>query len=299
MLDLLVVGEALIDVYCVIDGRPRPIDELGPLERHLGGAPTNFAVGCRRSGARVGLVTRVGDDPHGRLLLRLLRAEGVDTTRVRSGVGKTGMSMVSVSETGERSFDFYGSPSADMHIEPADLGERTGARVLHFGSNTLIIDPGRAATLQAIAMARTEGAVVSCDLNVRRYRWPDEATLRAALQLAVSRCDWLKVSDEELVYITGALPIDEAATALLAMGPSLVAITCGADGAHLYTKEEKVSHASLARAIVDTTGCGDAFWAGCVTTLLQHTRLDTAALTRAVSAGSTQAARCIAKIGAV
>lgn len=298
-MDILVVGEALLDIYCMAGGRPRRIDELGSLERHIGGAPTNFAVGCQRAGLSVALVTRVGQDPMGRHLLRLLADEGIDVSRIRSAAnGQTGLSFVSVSEDGERSFDFYGGRSADMLIEPGDLGAKLDARVLHIGSNTLTAEPCSQATRRAVAMAREERALVSCDLNIRRYRWASEAMMQEQLSWIIAQCDWLKISDDEVAQVLGHRRYDEAATTLLSRGPKLVAITCGPDGAHLYRKGdhgevEHVHHRTLATTIVDTTGAGDAFWAGCVAALLSSDDLQAAA-----KRGSECAAQCIGKIGA-
>jgi fructokinase len=294
MRDVFVVGEALVDLYCVADGRPRRMDEPGVLERHLGGAPANFSVGCARLGLSVALATRVGADPMGRLLLRWLRDERVDTSGVRAAAGhKTGLSLVSVSEAGERSFDFYGAPSADMLVHPDDLGAALDARILHFGSNTLIVDPGLGATRRAVEMARREGAIVSCDLNVRRYRWSDEAAMRAQLGWACDHADWLKVSDDELPFVVGHTDPDRAAVELLARGPKIVAVTLGPDGALLYMSGRREHHNTLATQIVDTTGAGDAFWAGCVAALTKSDDLQAA-----LHLGSQTAAACIARVGA-
>ncbi|MCC6807041.1 MAG: carbohydrate kinase [Deltaproteobacteria bacterium] len=298
-LDVLVVGEALIDLYCLDAGVPRRMDEAGTLARFLGGAPANFTVGCARLGLQTALVTRVGQDPMGRYLLRLLRDEGVDTERVRSAVGaKTGMSLVSV-HGGERSFDFYGAPSADTQLDPSDIGERIDARALHFGSNTLVVDPGLATTKRAIAMAKRDGVTVSCDLNVRRYRWSSEAVMREQLDFATRAADWLKVSDDEIAFVSKEKDYDAVAKDLLSRGPSLVALTLGKDGARLYTKEEQRVLPTLAERIVDTTGAGDAFWAGCVAVFLRAQAINGATLEAALRRGSENAAAVIAQVGAV
>jgi fructokinase len=295
-MDVLVIGEALIDLYCLDGATPRRMDAAGTLHRYLGGAPANFAVGCTRLGLETALVTRVGADPMGRFLLGLLRQEGVNTERIVSAPGaKTGMSLISVSN-GERSFDFYGAPSADAQITPGDIGAAINARVLHFGSNTLVAEPAASTTRQAIALAKASGARVSCDLNVRRYRWADEAHMREQLAFCVENSDFLKVSDDEFEFITDQRDLDAIAQALLARGPQLVALTLGAQGARLYTKDAQAAGPTLATQITDTTGAGDAFWAGCMASFLGPKGLD---LHAALTLGSQNAAAVIAKVGAV
>lgn len=295
-LDVLVVGEALIDLYCLDGATARRMDEAGTLHRYLGGAPANFAVGCTRLGLNAALVTRVGADPMGRFLLGLLHNEGVNTDRVIATPGcKTGMSLISVSN-GERSFDFYGAPSADVQSTPEDLGASLNARVLHFGSNTLVSEPSASATRHAIALAKAAGALVSCDLNVRRYRWTDPSRMREQLAVCVESSDYLKVSDDEFEFVTEQTELDAIAKDLLSRGPRLVALTLGAKGARLYTHETQAAIPTLATQITDTTGAGDAFWAGCMATFLGPNGED---LQAALQLGSRNAAAVIAQIGAV
>ena len=298
--DVICLGEMLVDTYCLdgASGRAVALDADGLLLRCCGGAPANFAVGVQRLGFATRLISRVGDDAMGRFLLRRAAEEGLQTGSVRVVPGqKTGISFISIDPNGERTFDFYGAPSADLQIGAHDVRANLPlrGRLLHFGSNTLILDDGLLGTKAAIDSARAQGLRVSCDLNVRLYRWDDSTRMRERLAFAVAHADWLKVAEEELQFVCSLSDIDAAAKDLLSRGPSLVAITSGAAGATVYDRTgAKHWHPTLAKQIVDTTGAGDAFWSGCVASLL----VDETALVRALRLGSENAAACIAAVGA-
>ena len=267
-LDVLCFGEALVDFFPERPGLA--LEECDVFHRQLGGAPANVAVGVARLGARAGLMTLVGNDAFGRFVRDRLAQEGIDV----QGVGvhrtaRTGVTFVSVGAHGERSFLFFRHPSADQTIAAHDVDEAILARtrVLHVGSSTLAREPSRAATLQAIALAKRHGCLVSTDPNWRPHLWENPAEAAPMLRTLVAQCDVVKISDDELAPLTGVDDPEAGAAQLRALGCPLVVVTLGARGCYVESAAGGEWLPGERVAVVDTTGAGDGFVAGLLATL--------------------------------
>jgi fructokinase len=267
-LDVLCFGEALVDFFPERPGLV--LEECEVFHRQLGGAPANVAVGLARLGARAGLMTLVGADAFGRFVRDRLEQEGIDV----AGVGihrtaRTGVTFVSVGAHGERSFLFFRHPSADQTIAPHDVSEAIVARtrVLHVGSSTLAREPSRAATLQAIALAKRHGCLVSTDPNWRPHLWENPAEAAPMLRALVAQCDVVKISDDELAPLTGVADPEAGAAQLRALGCPLVVVTLGARGCYVESAAGSDWLPGESVNVVDTTGAGDGFVAGLLATL--------------------------------
>lgn len=267
-LDVLCFGEALVDFFPEETGVP--LEECDVFHRQLGGAPANVAVGLARLGARAGLMTLVGNDAFGRFVRDRLAHEGVDV----AGVGihrtaRTGVTFVSVGAHGERSFLFFRHPSADQTIAAHDVDEAIlkRTRVLHVGSSTLAREPSRAATLQAIALAKRHGCLISTDPNWRPHLWENPAEAGPMLRAMVAQCDVVKISDDELGPLTGVSDPEAGAAQLRALGCPLVVVTLGARGCYVESAAGRDWLSGERVEVVDTTGAGDGFVAGLLATL--------------------------------
>lgn len=267
-LDVLSFGEALVDFFPERPGLP--LTECDVFHRHLGGAPANVAVGLARLGARVGLMTLVGPDAFGTFVRDKLAAEGIDI----AGVGvhrtaKTGVTFVSVGAHGERSFLFFRHPSADQMIADHDVDEALirRARVVHVGSSTLAREPSRSATLKALELAKRAGCLVSTDPNWRPHLWENPAEAGPMLRELVSRCDVVKISDDELGPLAGVSDPEEGGAKLRALGCPLVVVTLGARGCYVDAAAGRDFLPGERVDVVDTTGAGDGFVAGLLATL--------------------------------
>jgi sugar/nucleoside kinase (ribokinase family) len=125
--------------------------------------------GC---GIAAGFIGKLGDDAFGHFLVDTLKADNVDTSGiVLTKEALTGLAFVSLRADGEREFSFYRSPSADMLLSPSDLDQDMlkGCALFHYGTLCMIDDDPRAATLAAIDIARENGAIISCDPNLRLH----------------------------------------------------------------------------------------------------------------------------------
>ncbi len=272
---IVAFGELLIDFVALETGVS--VGEASGFEKKPGGAPANVAVAAAKLGQPSAFLGQVGDDPFGHYLDGVLRAEGVETRGLRfSGAARTALAFVSLRADGERSFVFYRQPSADMLMRPEDvaLDIINGQDIFHFGSITLISEPSRSATLAAVNHARSLGLTISYDPNLRLALWGDEASARAGLLSGLEYAHIVKVSDEELVFLTGGS--DPAP--LWRDGMRWIVVTHGAEGATLYTRDAAVHAPAFRVTAVDTTGAGDGFVAGLLVGVVEQDMENAAAL---------------------
>ena len=261
MKKVVAIGELLIDF--VPQQKGCSLDEVTHFERVAGGAPANVAAAVARLGGRAAMVSQVGEDAFGTHILKVLRSNGVDTTHVfRTGRANTGLAFVSLDATGNREFSFFRNPSADLFLSQdqitADIFDDCAA--LHFCSVDLVDWPVRAAHRKAIGLARRAGAIVSFDPNVRLPLWSSPEECQAAIREFLPYADLVKLSDDEVEFVTGCTDEREAAEKLFAMGCRLLIVTRGTDGSAAYTSAGAQGFAETLRVpVTDTTGAGDSF----------------------------------------
>ena len=277
----LFVGEMLIDF---IPGLAGPGSTLC-YQPHPGGAVANAAVALARLGGAARFVGKLGEDTFGRLLLRVLQENNVDTRFVpTTSQSSTTLVLVTLQEQGQREFTFYRQGTADTLLEARDLDRRAWEDVAfcHCGSVLLSSEPARSATLAILDEARTLSLLTSFDVNARPALWISQEELRALLAQVVTRVDVLKCSVEEAHYLDPTLSeaLDPADTEgqrvlagkLLARGPALVLMTRGALGALLVNRQHCVEVSASPVQAVDTTGAGDAFMGAVLYQLLTRGR---------------------------
>lgn len=260
MKKLFAIGEALIDF--IPKDTDCGISEVGAFMPKVGGAPANVCGAYTLLGGESALITQLGDDPFGDKIEGELRSFGIDTTYVRRTNGaNTSLAFVALKADGNREFSFYRKPGADMLYDPSDIGEHwfDNAFALHFCSVSLGDFPMKEAHRRAIHLAREAGAIISFDPNLRRNLWDSDEALRSAVLEFLPLADILKVSDEEIEFITGKKTIDEALPELFRGQVKLLIYTEGAKGAKAYTKAASAMEATEKVKAVDTTGAGDAF----------------------------------------
>lgn len=258
---LYTIGEALIDMTPSDVGCA--LSEVSSFHPAVGGAPANVAASFARLGGRAVLLTQLGVDAFGDKIVKTLEKAGVATDRIlRTDRANTALAFVSLTEDGGRDFSFYRSPSADMLYDGADLtcGDFDDAFALSFCSVSLGDFPMRDAHRRAISLARDAGAIIAFDPNLRFPLWKDHEKLYRTVNEFIADADVLKISDEELSFITGCDEIELALPMLFQKGVRVVLYSCGADGAYAYTASglSVFSPADDVKA-VDTTGAGDAF----------------------------------------
>lgn len=256
---IISLGEALIDFI--------PLDDKNEIfQKSPGGAPANVAVGLARLGAKVTFLGKVGDDVLGRFLEETLKAYGVDTSAMTfTKDTRTGVVFVTLGQGGERSFEFYIDPSADRFLAEKEVKEALFEEhnLLHFGSISLISEPAKSATQKAVRLAKEKGLIVSYDPNLRLGLWTNENHAREEISSMLSEVSVLKISEEELEFITGEADIEKGVKKLGKFAIPLIFITLGSEGSYIFLQgHSSVKVDAMKVKAVDTTGAGDAFVSG-------------------------------------
>ena len=257
---LFSIGEALIDMIPTRSGCE--FAEVPSFMPRIGGAPANLCGAFARLGGQAALLTQLGNDPFGHMLADRLAGYGIDVSRVPfTDAANTALAFVSLGTDGSRTFSFYRNPSADLlyAAEQIDPDWFRDAFALHFCSVGLVESPMRGAHSAAIRAVQDAGALVSFDPNLRFPLWPDREALRRTVWEFLPQADILKISDEELEFLTGTADIRAALPALFTGRVQLILYTCGSAGAYAFTRAaEGFAPCTPVRA-VDTTGAGDGF----------------------------------------
>ena len=300
--DIVALGELLIDFTEAGYGA----SGMKLFEQNPGGAPANLLTVVSHMGFKTSFIGKVGNDMHGLFLKRTLEKEGIgtDSLIVDDSVFTT-LAFVEIDKNGERNFSFARKPGADTQLKAEELNQELlkNCKIFHFGSLSLTDDPAKKATQEAVRIAGDAGAVISYDPNYRASLWPDPAAAVAAMKSMIPMVDVMKVSDEESLLLTGESDYESAADVLLSMGPQLVAITLGADGVLIATKEDKKVVSGYQVDTVDTTGAGDSFWGGFLSGFLTlNKNLDELSwdeICACAQQGNAVAALCVQKRGGI
>jgi fructokinase len=262
-------GELLIDF--VSTQRDVSVGNAPAFTKAPGGAPANVAVGLAKLGIPTAFMGQVGDDFFGHYLVGVLAENGVDTSALRlTPAAMTALAFVSVEASGERTFVFYRKPSADMLMSEADLDKEllSQARLFHFGSITLIDDPVRSATLAAAQHAREQGALISYDPNLREPLWKSQDAARQGMQIGFEYAHVVKVSEEELAFLTGTTDLAAGIRQLWRNHTRLMVVTKGGEGCVAFSKSQSWTVPGFSVKVEDTIGAGDGFVAGLLSGLL-------------------------------
>ena len=263
------LGELLIDFVSTLNGvtlRDAPGFEKAP-----GGAPANVAVGLSKLGIETYFIGKIGKDAFGDFLRMTLDKYGVKTNYLTTTTkAKTTLAFVSLTEEGERDFVFYRDPGADMLLDQSDIIDLifSGSGVFHFGSITMTHEPSNSATFKAIQLARKYGYLVSFDPNLRPALWKTLDEAREKMRLGMELSDVVKLNEEEAMFIAETNTIEEAIQYLQrSYNLALVIITLGKEGSILIHQEKSLRVEGFPVHAVDTTGAGDGFVAGLISSL--------------------------------
>ena len=302
MADVVCLGELLIDFVPTVSGVT--LAEAPAFQKAPGGAPANVAVGLARLGIPSAFMGKVGEDEFGRLLAQTLANNGVDISPLFfSKVARTALAFVSLTAAGERDFMFYRHPSADMLFEPGEVDEASlrQAKILHYGSISLISEPSRSATFHAVEIAEKNGLMISYDPNLRLPLWPGEEEARAGMLSGWRHAHLVKVSAEEITFLTGEQDLSRGVDRLWQPSLKMVVVTLAAEGCRYFTREAEGRVLGFAVDVVDTTGAGDAFVAGLLFQILQRPVLweDVPALERGLRFANAVGALTTTKRGAI
>ena len=302
MFDVTALGEILIDFTpCGKSAAGQRIFEQNP-----GGAPANVLTCLSKCGKKTAFIGKVGKDMHGAFLKSVLEENDICTDGLLEDENAfTTLAFVALSDSGERSFSFARKPGADTCLTKEEIRKDliANSKVFHIGSLSLTSEPVKSATFYALELAKEYGCIISYDPNYRAPLWDSREKAIEGMRSVLSYVDVMKISDEETELLTGISEPEMAAKKLIENGISIVAVTLGADGALICTKEGCEHVKGYQVRIVDTTGAGDSFWGGFLTQLLESGKMPSEVSLKEAAAfadyGNAVASLCVEKRGAI
>lgn len=291
MPELIAYGEPMIEFNQTGGGR----DYL----QGFGGDTSNAAIAAARQGASVGYLTAVGEDPYGAMFRALWSAENVDHSAVKTDPdAPTAVYFVTHDADGHH-FSFYRKGSAASRYRPADVpaGYFAGLRILHLSGISLAIsDSACDAGFAAMETARAAGARVSFDTNLRLKLWP-KARAQAIITEAIRRSDICLPSFDDILAMGGPDTPDAVIDWALGLGPKIVALKMGAQGAIVADAGGRTALPPHPCRPVDATGAGDCFGGAFLARLIAgDAPVEAARYAGAAAALSTQGYGAVAPI---
>lgn len=268
--DVIALGELLIDF--TMNGQSEQGNNM--FEACPGGAPCNVLALLNKMGKKTAFLGKVGQDQFGTLLKDTITEVGIDSTRlVMDPEVNTTLAFVHTFPDGDRKFSFYRNPGADMMLSESDVDpEFIGqAKIFHFGTLSMTHDGVRAATKKAVQAARENGCLISFDPNLRPPLWSSLELAKEQMEYGFGVCDILKISDNEIQFVSGKEDYDEGIAYLQEKYQiPLILLTMGRDGSRAYYKGMRVQRPGFSVKAIETTGAGDTFCGSSLTYILEH-----------------------------
>ena len=271
LFDVTALGELLIDF--TENGTTSQGNPL--LEANPGGAVCNVLAMLGRLGKKTAFIGKVGQDMFGTQLKNAVEEVGIDTRALfMDEEVHTTLAFVHTYPDGDRDFSFYRNPGADMMLTkdevPDDLIQNS--RLFHFGTLSSTHEGVREATRHAIEVAKDAGCIITFDPNLRPPLWKSLDDARREIEYGMTKCDVLKISDNEVEFLFDTTDYDKGAALIRKKyNIPLVLITMGKDGSRAYYKDMRVEAAPfLQKNTIETTGAGDTFCASTLNYILEH-----------------------------
>lgn len=289
----LVIGEALIDI---VERGGQPVGE------YVGGSPLNVAVGLARLGRGVDFLTHIGTDERGRRITEYVESAGAQLVPGSQTAARTATARAALDSTGSATYSF------DVDWKLSGTPEVAPPLVVHTGSIAAVLEPGCLAT-KALVDTYHPSATFTFDPNLRPALIADPDAARSRIDRLLERADVVKASSEDLHWIDPTRTPEQVAAAWLALGPSVVVVTFGAEGSVAMCADGSVRVPAGNVEVVDTVGAGDAYMTGLIDALWSMDLLGaqrrarlagmgTDALADAVRAATLTAALTVARPGA-
>ncbi|MBQ0211932.1 aminoimidazole riboside kinase [Proteus vulgaris] len=255
------LGDAVVDLI--------PLQNM-QYEACAGGAPVNVAAGVAKLGQQSGFIGRVGEDAFGHFMQKTLFDLGVDTRAMEfDEFHRTSTVLVSLQENGERDFTFLVAESADQFLTEKSL-PAFEKDILHFCSLALVNPICRSTLDTAIKSIKETDSLLSFDINLRPQMWRDHEEMREVIDNYAHKADILKLSEDELTWMTQEVTLNNALKKLEGYPARLKVITQGSKGCLVLTPNTQVAFSAFTVECIDTTGAGDAFMSGLLAALAEY-----------------------------
>lgn len=269
--DVTALGELLIDfTENGESSQGNPMMEANP-----GGAPCNVLAMLEKLGKKTAFIGKVGSDMFGNQLKKAVEEVGIDTRNlIMDKKHHTTLAFVHTYPDGDRDFSFYRDPGADMMLTKEEVQKELiqSSRIFHFGTLSSTHEGVREATRHAIELAKEAGCIITFDPNLRPPLWNSLEDARKEIEYGMTKCDVLKISDNEVEFLFDTADYDKGAALIREKyNIPLVLITMGKDGSRAYYKDMRVEVAPfLQENTIETTGAGDTFCASSLNYVLEH-----------------------------
>ena len=269
--DVVALGELLIDfTENGVSAQGNPILEANP-----GGAPCNVLAMLNKLGKKTAFIGKVGKDSFGQQLKEVVAQSGTDVTNLLEDEKvHTTLAFVHTLPDGDREFSFYRNPGADMMLRKEEVMEDIikAGKIFHFGTLSSTHEGVREATRYAIDVAKKNGLLISFDPNLREPLWDSLEDARREISYGMSKCDILKISDNEMEFMTGTTNYTEGVRILReSYDIPLIFVTMGSAGSRAYYRDIMVEvKPFLQKNTIETTGAGDTFGGCALNYILEH-----------------------------
>lgn len=268
--DVTAMGEMLIDF--TLNGQSEQGNNL--FEACPGGAPCNVLAMLNKLGRKTAFIGKVGEDQFGRLLKGTIDELGIETKGlILDKEIHTTLAFVHTFPDGDREFSFYRKPGADMMLteDEVDYDLIRQSRIFHFGTLSMTDEPVRSATKKALEVAKEAGCLITFDPNLRPPLWNSLDEAKKQMEYGFQYCDMLKISDNEIQFVSGKEDYDEGIRYLQdRYNIPLIFLTMGKDGSRAYYKDMRVERKGFQVKAIETTGAGDTFCGCSIHGLLTH-----------------------------
>ena len=268
--DVIALGELLIDF--TMNGQSEQGNNM--FEACPGGAPCNVLALLNKMGKKTAFIGKVGKDQFGALLRDTITEAGIDASNlmVDENVNTT-LAFVHTFPDGDREFSFYRNPGADMMLTADEVNPEVvkDTKVFHFGTLSMTHEGVREATKKAVETAKANGCLVSFDPNLRPPLWSSLDLAKEQMEYGFGKCDILKISDNEIQFVSGKEDYDEGIAYLQeTYNIPLILLTMGKDGSRAYYKDMRVERPGFSVKAIETTGAGDTFCGSSLNYLVDH-----------------------------
>ena len=268
--DVIALGELLIDF--TMNGQSEQGNNM--FEACPGGAPCNVLALLNKMGKKTAFIGKVGKDQFGALLRDTITEAGSDASNlmVDENVNTT-LAFVHTFPDGDREFSFYRNPGADMMLTADEVNPEVvkDTKVFHFGTLSMTHEGVREATKKAVETAKANGCLVSFDPNLRPPLWSSLDLAKEQMEYGFGKCDILKISDNEIQFVSGKEDYDEGIAYLQeTYNIPLILLTMGKDGSRAYYKGMRVERPGFSVKAIETTGAGDTFCGSSLNYLVDH-----------------------------
>lgn len=266
--DVVALGELLIDF--AMSGKSEQGN--GMFEACPGGAPCNVLAMLNKLGKKTAFIGKVGNDQFGKDLRATIESIGIDASGlVMDDDVHTTLALIHTFPDGDRDFSFYRNPGADMMLneDEVDYNIIRDAKVFHFGTLSMTDEPVRSATKKALDVAKEAGCLISFDPNLRPPLWKSLDTAKEMMEYSFRYCDILKISDNEIQFVSGKEDYDEGIQYLQEKyNIPLIFLTLGKDGSRAYYKGMRMEQCGFKVDTIETTGAGDTFCGSAISGVL-------------------------------